>query len=83
MRTRSLCAAHGLRRDHDRNRWVKTLADEALMRRGVVQLDECLVGLFNLMRQLFEAGSKKIRLAFITMSLVNWCYLLRLIFSYY
>src|SRR5712691_11118894 len=42
--------ALGLAQDMDRNRWVKTLFEETLMRCGVVQPDERLVGLFQLGR---------------------------------
>ena len=42
--------ARGLAQDMDRNRWVKTLFEEPLMRRGVRQPDERLVGLFQLGR---------------------------------
>ena len=41
----------GLAKDMDRNRRVKTLFEETLLRRGVVQPDERLVGLFQLGRR--------------------------------
>ena len=52
--TRQLVWAQGaalrLGKDRNRNGWVKPLVEEALMRRGVVEPDERLVGLFQLGR---------------------------------